>query len=608
MGCGFVDNQKRKTGINLENTNNSQKKKKQNIKGNEMVKITEKPKSGNNKKNPNIQVKKKINNCICNIKTNEINKIGFFCIIPFIDSNNLPVLITNYIFFKNDELKLFTLNIDCFSEILLQKKSNNNKVVFKLKINNSRKIYINEKLNISIIEIKKDEDNLNILQFMKIDENIFDENPNSIYKEKEVYFQNENQGNIKCKIRCINENNDIELLCKNNSDFSGSPIFLNDKIIGIYKGNDGSDDIKKEKEYSLGLFIKDPIIEFYDKYNNINEIKIIYKFIKKTPSKNLKQLRNNILKRKLFNEKFVENNKKNCKIIYNEKEYDLTSDIFRDLVTDKRETIEIKLKGINKITNMSYMFSGCSTLLSVDDLSKLNTYKITDMNHMFYACESLSSLPDMSKWDVRKVKDISYMFDECIKLEFLPDISQWKTNNVKNMSHIFENCFNLLTLPDISKWNTDSVIDMSFMFHFCSSLKYLPDISKWNIEKVTNINNMFYCCSSLQYLPDISKWNTRNIKDMSGLFSQCLSLSFIPDISKWNTINVLDISEIFCGCISLTSLPDISQWKNTNLNRYEYIFHNCLSLSYIPNIYKWNLNFNTKKILAECFNVINIEL
>ena len=50
MGCGFVDNQKRKTGINLENTNNSQKKKKQNIKGNEMVKITEKPKSGNNKK------------------------------------------------------------------------------------------------------------------------------------------------------------------------------------------------------------------------------------------------------------------------------------------------------------------------------------------------------------------------------------------------------------------------------------------------------------------------------------------------------------------------------------------------------------------------------
>ena len=72
-----------------------------NIKGNEMVKITEKPKSGNNKKNPNIQVKKKINNCICNIKTNEINKIGFFCIIPFIDSNNLPVLITNHIFFKN---------------------------------------------------------------------------------------------------------------------------------------------------------------------------------------------------------------------------------------------------------------------------------------------------------------------------------------------------------------------------------------------------------------------------------------------------------------------------------------------------------------------------
>ena len=442
--------------------------------------------------------------------------------------------------------------------------------------------------------------------FLELDDNIFNENPNNIYKEKEVHFQNEKLEDIKCKISCINENN-IELLYKNKSEFSGTPIFLNNnKIIGIYTG---IDNIKREVKYSLGLFLKEPIKEFYDKYtNNITEVKIIYKYIKNTPAKNIKQLRNNILKRKLFNEKFVENNKKHCKIVFNEKEYDLTSDIFRDLVIEKKETFEIILKGINKITNISYMFSGCSTLLSIDDLSKLNTYKITDMNHMFHACESLLYLPDLSKWNIKNVKNISYMFNECVKLENLPDISKWETNKVENMSHIFENCFNLLSLPDISNWSTDNVIDMSFMFHFCSSLKCLPDISKWNIGNVTNINNMFYCCSSLQNLPDISKWNTINIKDMSGLFSQCLSLSYIPDISKWNTINLLDISEIFCGCISLTNLPDIDKWNHTNLKKYEYIFHNCLSLSYIPDISKWNYAFNKKRILAECINVINIEL
>ena len=45
------------------------------------------------------------------------------------------------------------------------------------------------------------------------------------------------------------------------------------------------------------------------------------------------------------------------------------------------------------------MFDGCSSLLSLPDISKRNTNNITNMNAMFARCFSLSPLPDISKWN-----------------------------------------------------------------------------------------------------------------------------------------------------------------------------------------------------------------
>ena len=71
------------------------------------------------------------------------------------------------------------------------------------------------------------------------------------------------------------------------------------------------------------------------------------------------------------------------------------------------------------------------------------------------------------------------MFSGCSSLSSLPDISKWKTNNVNNMNGMFSGCSSLSSLPDISKWNTNNVNNMSTMFFQCSSLTSLPDISKW---------------------------------------------------------------------------------------------------------------------------------
>ena len=59
---------------------------------------------------------------------------------------------------------------------------------------------------------------------------------------------------------------------------------------------------------------------------------------------------------KIFGKKFVQNNKDKCKIIYKDKEYDLSvyfniSDNYNNI-----NLLSIQLKGINKIMDASSMF------------------------------------------------------------------------------------------------------------------------------------------------------------------------------------------------------------------------------------------------------------
>ena len=55
---------------------------------------------------------------------------------------------------------------------------------------------------------------------------------------------------------------------------------------------------------------------------------------------------------------------------------------------------------------MSHMFSWCSSLNLLPDISKCDTSKVTNMEYMFSYCYSLNSLPDISKWDNNKIMNI----------------------------------------------------------------------------------------------------------------------------------------------------------------------------------------------------------
>ena len=58
------------------------------------------------------------------------------------------------------------------------------------------------------------------------------------------------------------------------------------------------------------------------------------------------------------------------------------------------------------------------------DISKWNTKNVTDISFLFAGCESLILLPDISEWNIEKVTTISGIFADCTSIEKSPDISK----------------------------------------------------------------------------------------------------------------------------------------------------------------------------------------
>ena len=334
------------------------------------------------------------------------------------------------------------------------------------------------------------------------------------------------------------------------------------------------------------------MIDIFDKMISGKSITIIY------------TIYNDEEETKIFGEEFVKHNKNNCTMIIDEKKYKLTPKFYTKNYNKKELTV--KLKGIQNITDASYMFYKSGSFTS-PDMSKWNTYKVTNMSHMFH-CNSISPLPDISKFNTSNVTTMESMFvDHGVK--YFPDISKWDTSNVTTMREMFYHCSMLQSIPYISDWNVSKVTDMSFMF-FCESLKTLPDLSRWNTSKVSNMKSMFAFSKSLTTFTGISEWNTSKFTDMKDMFEYCTELISLPDISKWDTHKVTDMSEMFFNCYNLASLPDISKWNTGNVTSMYAMFNNCSSLTSMPDLSKWDTSSlkNDENIFFGCRGLSKIPL
>ena len=236
---------------------------------------------------------------------------------------------------------------------------------------------------------------------------------------------------------------------------------------------------------------------------------------------------------RIFGKEFVKNNKKNCRIIYNNKIYEL-KEYLKDIDKEykNKNLINLKLIIINDIINMSKIFYECYHLLSISEYSKKKNNQniiILNDNFLVYNLDSNSNKEKCSNV-CTIINDTFDIYNEK-NLSSLSLSSIHNNNNIVSSEH--KNTDILNSPPKLNK-----IIDLSGMFSFCLSLEFLPDLSIWNISKVREMNYIFFYCKCLKSLPDISKWDTSNVIDMSYMFYNCNLLISLPDISKWNTSNV----------------------------------------------------------------------
>ena len=267
--------------------------------------------------------------------------------------------------------------------------------------------------------------------------------------------------------------------------------------------------------------------------------------------------------------------------------------------------------GCSSITSTAFWFCNFSKLTEIEGIENLNTSNVTDMQYMFFGCTSLKEL-DLTSFNTENVIDMSYMFcgDELSSVYNKQsgftklNVSSFNTKNVKYMYCMFSRCSKLTSL-DVSNFNTANVTDMGFMFWRCLGLTSL-NLSNFNTANVKSMTYMFCGCSSLLSL-DVSNFDTSNVIRMGCMFSDCSGLSSL-DLSSFNTANVTDMSIMFSGCSGLTSL-NLSNFNTANVTDMKYMFSRCSKLTSLD-----LSNFNTAKVtdmsymFDECRNLIDLDV
>ena len=180
------------------------------------------------------------------------------------------------------------------------------------------------------------------------------------------------------------------------------------------------------------------------------------------------------------------------------------------------------------------------------DVSKFSNEELKTFIKEFYNSHPNIECWCLNKWDVSHITDMSYLFSDCSRLISII-VSKWNTSNVTNMKCMFNNCSKLRSIGFLryfkSKWNTSNVTNMKGMFNNCSRLESINNINCLNTSNVTDMSRMFYGCSKLESI-DLSKWNISKVKYMFMMFGNCQKLKSI-NLSGWNISNVEHDGYIF---------------------------------------------------------------
>ena len=262
---------------------------------------------------------------------------------------------------------------------------------------------------------------------------------------------------------------------------------------------------EKNKNIKKAIIIKVTINEFQKymlKLKNLNYINYIspYSYL---DTIDIIYCVSNEKRIRLFGEEFYVRYRRNnaCRIIYNGIEYRLMEFFDISKINIHNNNLRIKLKGINVMTDLSYMFRKVNNLLDVPNISRIDTSKVKNMKVMFEGCKKLVELKGINRWNVGNVVSMEGMFYQCFKLKYLSEIEEWNPINLKNCNLMFFDCGSLSNseVSKIEKWKNvnPDIIKEAFnghnygkktnvVFHSISQPK--KTINGWKNEGIRKIN------------------------------------------------------------------------------------------------------------------------
>lgn len=203
------------------------------------------------------------------------------------------------------------------------------------------------------------------------------------------------------------------------------------------------------------------------------------------------------------------------------------------------------------------------------------------LSNMFYNCNNLkitaTDIPNFSN-----VTDMSGLFSNCSSITTIPNIGKWDTSQVTNMSNMFANVYNFN--DDITKWNTSNVTNMSSMFscYTNNNSKFNQPIGSWDVSKVTDMSSMFSGAKSFNQ--PLAAWNTANVTSMRGMFYG--ATVFNQPIANWNTGKVTGMSSMFYNADAFNQ--PLNTWDVSNVTNMYSMFYNASKFN--QPLDQWNVS------------------
>ena len=250
--------------------------------------------------------------------------------------------------------------------------------------------------------------------------------------------------------------------------------------------------------------------------------------------------------------------------------YDLNAEAFRPQWKNIETTVKkvvFNASFANAKPTICYAwFYNNSNLTTIEGLEYLNTEDVTNMEYMFAGCSALESL-DLSKFNTAKVTSMAYMFNKCSALKSL-NLSGFNTAKVTDMNRLFAGCSALESL-DLSMFNTGNVTSMPNMFNGAKKLKTL-NVSSFNTEKTKYMGHMFTDCSDLTSL-DLSSFNTKGVEYVDNIFKNCSNLTTIYASENFAFgSGLINGADMFLGCDKLKGFIEYNKNTDTDKNNSKF--------------------------------------